>query len=251
VKRDDTLAAYKHLGVSRDSVLAQPRITPTLRILEREINRPLGEGVDASGRPVVFTFDADASLDYLAASEDPDALAVVATANRVPPYYRSLLPIEAFCAASGVRPHRILELILARVVMLGARAASVMTAVGAPRVARLVLENAGLPGREGVRDRELVLKSVGVIPSPKGAQTIVNVSAQSTASAASAAAPVQVAAPEATIRRLVDHLNAALPAPEPVAALPFHVPAEPVAAVSPADVVDADADADDDLEADD
>jgi hypothetical protein len=57
---------------------------------------------------------------------------------------------------------------------------------------------------DGFKDREMLAKVTGLIPSPKGPQVRVNVTQNSsaTAVAASAAPP-----PEQTIRRMVDRFN--------------------------------------------
>jgi hypothetical protein len=90
--------AYERLGLDPNMVQTAPFLRTNLRRIARCINQGRGE------RPVH-------PFSYLCSSEDPDAIKVAKLYLAVPESYRKLLPVEAYCQAAGVSPHRVLELL--------------------------------------------------------------------------------------------------------------------------------------------
>lgn len=195
-------ALLAKLGTSEESLRQSPRITPELR----RIARALESASSNAPRDPYY---------YLAASDAPEARAILTQREKLSPPHRKLIPIEAFCLAASISPLRILEIITATAVRLGAQASTIIAAVSHPRVVEKTVEMALTDGGES--DRTTLHKATGFLPTPKGSQTVVHIAANASANAA-AAAPVVVQAPppEHTIKTLVDRFNerrASLPAP--------------------------------------
>lgn len=114
------------------------------------------------------------------------------------------VPIEAFCLAAKVNPMNVLEALVAIMVRLRAQESAVLAAVAHPEVVRTTIDSAGIIGKDGARDREMLHKNAGFLPVAKGSQTIVQVNqSQSQQQATITTAPP----PEHTIRRLTDRFN--------------------------------------------
>jgi hypothetical protein len=212
--------AYEALGVSQDDVSRSIQITPQLKAVASVIRRA---GLSKAARSWPW---------YLETSDHADARKLLDIYYSTLKSHRRFLPIEAFCVAAGVSPLRILELITATCVRLGAQAATIIAAVNHPRVVEKTVEMALTD--DGHLDRSDLHKAVGFLPTAKGSHTIVNVQqvATATAQAAVAAPP-----PENTIRRMVNRFNdsraPALPADTgsiPVPEVMPHEELEPVAA---------------------
>lgn len=211
-----TLGALRQLGVSYDDVAALPQITPQLRAISRTIRRagqPRRKRGEPNENPVPYGPGADLTTAwplYLAASDDPDIVKLLAARRSVPPSTARLLPIEAFCAASGVSPLRVIEVLVAAVVRQGAQASTIIAAVSHPRVVQKTVEMALTD--DGTEDRATLHKAVNFLPTPKGNTTIINNTPMANASAR-AESHAQAAAvappPEQTIRRLSDRFNEA------------------------------------------
>jgi len=71
---------------------------------------------------------------FLSAATDPDARKLLESYYSISKSLRDVLPIEAYCCASGVSTLRVLEIITATCVRLGAQASSMIAAVTHPRV---------------------------------------------------------------------------------------------------------------------
>lgn len=240
-ERVDVPIAYRRLGVDRAAVALAPQITPQLRMIQKTIRRAgqprvtrqqtIAHPDNSTERKAVSTTVTEAEAApygpggdiltawplYLSGIDDDEIRALLAKRRSLPHVYARLLPIEAFCLAAGVSPLRVLELLVATIVRQGAQSATIIAAVSHPRVVQKTVEMALTD--DGIEDRTTLHKATGFLPTPKGAQTTVNVSANaranSTAQAAAVAPP-----PEQTIRRLSDRFNEARLAPaQPVAAL--------------------------------
>lgn len=182
-------ALLAKLGVTEESLAACVRISPELGRITRAIK------------------SANSNLPrdpfyYLAASDAPEARAILAARERISRGNRKLVPIEAFCIAAAVPPMRVLEVITATAVRLGAQASAIIAAVAHPKVVEKTVEMALTD--EGIEDRTTLHKHTGFLPMPKGSQTIIHNVAN-----ASASAPTVIAAPppERTIKTLVDRFN--------------------------------------------
>lgn len=233
------VTAWEQLGVTRADTERTPQITPQLRAISHTIRRQdqprvrrrvrtlkgsLMSLVTDTEQRAPYGPGADVHLSwpvYLHQSDAPEARAVLDKYYTLPKNLARLLPIEAFCLAAQVSPLRIVEILAATLVRLGAQASSVIAAVNHPRVVAKTVEMALTD--EGHEDRADLHRATGFLPLPKGAQTVVNVQAQASAGAqAQAAAPIVAPAPEQTIRRLADRFNDVryLPTPVTPASLP-------------------------------
>jgi len=229
IARDEGLV---RLGIDAEKLAAAPRITQQLRMIARTIRGgrnaepPYGPGADIDTAWAV----------YLDGSDDDGARFIRAIYYSIPKHMRRALPIEAFCVAAGVSPLKILEVLTATLVRLGAQASTVIAAVNHPRVVEKTVEMALTD--DGVKDREMLHKHANFLPTPAGAKTSIVVTQTATAQAAAVPAPP----PEQTIRRLADRFNLARTLPESASTTPM--PAAPP--VTDADVVEAEYTTEDD-----
>lgn len=251
VRNLTVMEAYGRLGVKPEAVALAPQITPELRAIARTIRRagqpkktrkrlkPDGRGAgdltiaEDTRHSAPHGPGADLSVSwikYLQASDDPDAQKISQSYHSIPKFMRPHLPIEAYCIAAAVSPMRVLEILTAIVVRMGAQASTIIAAVNHPRVVQKTVEMALTDN--GVEDRNTLHKATGFLPTPKGAQTTIQVVQNAQANASARAESASAAAPsaESTIRRLADRFNESRSlASAPVATLP---------AASEADAID-------------
>lgn len=188
-------AALATINVDEIHLMTSPRITP-------EIGR-ITAAIRAAG-----TGDLNLPADpyyYLAASDSPEARALMSIRDSARAHVRRMLPIEAFCISAKVSPLRILEIITATAVRLGAQASTIIAAVTHPKVVEKTVEMALTD--EGVEDRTILHKATGFLPSPKGSQTTIHVAANANAAAHHQTAVVSAPPPEHTIKTLNDRFN--------------------------------------------
>jgi hypothetical protein len=222
--------AYPFLGITAEEVAVAPQITPQLREIARTIrragqpkrirrNKIVNSGVDSTTQTTVsVTIDDEHAAPYgpgadlprswphyLSSDDHADARKVLLAYHSIPHYCRDVLPIEAFCVAAKVSPLSILGILVGSIVRMGAAARTVIAMVNQPRVVQKSVEMALTD--DGIADRELLAKATGFLPTPKGAQTIVNVAAN--ANAAATAQSASAPPPEQTVRTLVDLFNEA------------------------------------------
>lgn len=214
--------AYRQLGVRPEDATQGIQISPQLRAIAKTIRRAgqprvttriLGGGRDdvpteertEHASPYGPGSDIYTSWPwYLSTSEDPAARKVLEAYYSIPQIHRTLLPVEAFCIAASISPMRVLELITAACVRIGAQASTIIAAVNHPRVVEKAVEMALTD--EGHADRTDLHKAVGFLPTAKGSQTTIQVVQTATASAQQASV-VAAPAPEQSIRRLVNRFN--------------------------------------------
>lgn len=234
MKRPDLTRAriYSLLGVTVEEVAVATQITPDLREIAKTIRRAgqpkrvrrskvVNSGVDSTTNTTINVaideetpppYGPGADLPtawphYLASDDHPDAKKVLLAYHSIPHYCRQLLSIEAFCVAAKVSPLSILGILVGTIVRKGASGRTIIAMVNQPRVVQKSVEMALTD--EGIADRELLAKATGFLPSPKGAQTIINVDNKSSANANATAASVSAPPPEQTVRTLVDMFNEA------------------------------------------
>jgi len=203
-------AALAKLNVSESDVAVVPRVTPQIRIIMAELRRMGREQKTETNVP-------SEPIYYVDCSDDPEARRFRESWYSVPKSWRKALPLEAYCAASGVSSVRLLSIIVSTVVRLSASASAILAAAYHPQVVRKTVEMALTD--EGHEDRVVLHKATGFLPQPKGSSTTINVQQRNEqVSVAAIAAPP----PEQTIRRLADRLNAAKGLPPAVpSALPI------------------------------
>ena len=181
-------AAYRALGIAPNDVLLCPKVTPLLKRICRE-------GTEAKG--------VAAAIQYLRASSEPIARQFICVYDDpyVSGYARRYLPLEAFCLAAKLDPTDLLGPITRVAHLHGAMIGAITAAERHPEIVRASLDAAMLP--DGSTDRMANLKHMGYLPSPKGSSVNVNVNASATAQSA-AKSEGALAAPEDTIRRIVE-----------------------------------------------
>jgi hypothetical protein len=212
---------YSLLGITAEEVAVAPQITPELReiaqtlkregqprVIHKLIGNPAtGNITDISVEHVDPPAGADIHLtwpEHLATDDHADAKKVLIAYHSVPSG-RKLLSIEAYCVAAKVSPLSILGILVGSIVRRGASGRTIIAMMNQPRVVQKSVEMALTD--DGIADRELLAKATGFLPTPKGAQTIVNVAAN--ANAAATAQSASAPPPEHTVRTLVDLFNEA------------------------------------------
>jgi hypothetical protein len=214
----DRLDGYRILGIQERDVARGVQITPQLKaitavlkgkgmpkvvrriegsIIETETTRvpPYGPGSDLT----------QSWPWYLQSCDSPDASKILVAYLSIAKRYRRSLPVEAFCIAANVPPMRVLELLTGAIVRQGANASTIIAAVNHPRVVEKTVEMALTDG--GIEDRNTLHKAVGFLPTPKGAQTTIQVTQNAQTNASAQAASVPAPPPEATIRRIANRFN--------------------------------------------
>jgi hypothetical protein len=191
--------ALRKLGIEPKALLSVPQITPMLT--------EIAQGLTDRGLPSDPYY-------YLNASSDLEARGLMAVYNQSWKQVRDVLPLEAFCVASGVDPNRILDCIIKSIERLNALSAAVKLSVSQGEVVDATV-NAAKDIDNGHKDRRLHMQVSGLMPMPRGARTVVNVQTSANATAAPVQAVIAAPSPEQTIKRLSERLHAvraALPA---------------------------------------
>lgn len=184
---EQRLSAYKKLGVTAQQVAALPQITYFIR---RRLRMTLST-----------------ALGYLRASSLPEAREILRLYDTTD-FTRAERPkvtLEALCAAASISPPAVLELIGGAATRLNLTHAAHVAASASGRVMAKTVEMALTD--DGVKDRTLVHRITGMLPTPKGASIIVNNSPSASATAVAQSAAVAAPPPEQTIRRLADRFN--------------------------------------------
>jgi len=145
--------AYQLLGITLKDVQRIPYFGAQLRKIARTVRGASKYG--AARDPV-------RALDFLEASEDPEARKVLKPYLSIPESYRRLLPPEAFCYVAGVSPWVVLEAVTIVAVRQGAMASAVLAAVHHPRIVQKTVEMALRD--EGAKERLILHKAVGFLP---------------------------------------------------------------------------------------
>lgn len=224
-------AAYASLGISPDDILIV--VTPQLGQLRALLTRR------AKALPARTKFPTSPYY-YLAASGDADARKVLGAYYSLDRSARRWLPIEAYCVAARVSPLHILEVIIATAERISRQISAMIAVVTHPQLVDKSVEMALTD--DGIEDRMAMHKAVGFTPSPRGAQTIINVQASAAANAAARVAELPPA--ETTIREMADTFNQSRGALPSADVAPDSLPACVTDAVLVEDGADDDSDED-------
>ena len=176
--------AHKHLGVRAQDAVRFPFLRDALRRIARQLNQ--GRAKDAPLHP----------FDLLQASDREEARRLWSVYDKVPPTFRRFLCPEAVCQAARVDPSRVVGWITEVAVRQNLQVAALVAAVSHARVVSKAVAVALTDA--GHADRQDLHKAVGFLPTPKSAQTIVNVNQQATA----VAPIVPLSSPESSIAML-------------------------------------------------
>lgn len=177
----------RKLGVTPEQILALPQITPYItRQLKLPRERVIG----------LLRMSSDAEVTRFLEAYD---------SHLVPEEQRANFNYEFYCAASGLSPLRLLELLAAQIVRQGAQHSALTAALRHPEVVQATIDSALVLGPDGKGDRDTIHKAVGFLPQPKGAQTTIQI--QANAHAGAIAAAVSAPPPELTIKSLTDRFN--------------------------------------------
>jgi len=138
--------AYERLGVTESEVSTQVKITHIVASLKG---------------------GATGAIGYLRGCEHEDAKKILAAYDSIPFRHAVLLPIEAFCAASGITTKRALELITSACFEQSAQQTELLVRSMHPDIVQAGLMTAATPGKDGVADRKMVYQHTNFTPMPK------------------------------------------------------------------------------------
>lgn len=139
-----TQVAYERLGVSESEVNLVPRITHILKHLPYGI---------------------DQAIEFLRGSSEKDAVKFLSVYDSLPVTTRELLPIEAFCVASGLGTKRVLELITGACFEQSATTTELIVRAAHPDIVKASASYAMMP--TGDKDRKLIFQHTNFTPMPK------------------------------------------------------------------------------------
>jgi len=144
---------YVRLGITEAEVASAPQITHILRELPATSPRAKDGGIALA-------------LTFLRGSSDPDAKKFLTVYDQIPVTRRHLLPIEAYCVASGLTTKRLLELVTGACFEQSSITATLLAKAAHPQVVATTVKSA-LNAKHGFKDREALHKHAGFIPVPK------------------------------------------------------------------------------------
>jgi hypothetical protein len=125
-------------------------------------------------------------LRYLEGSEEPEAQAVIKLYRKMPKYWVRHVPLEAYAVAAKISPTKLFGLIAEEMMDEGQKTIELLTRASHPEVVQKTIQMALKPS--GVKDREMIHRAIGFLPTPKNSCTVVNnrahIDARSTANVA-------------------------------------------------------------------
>lgn len=199
-------AYYKKLGITPEQVETLPKITKHLKKLMAEM--------PAKDMPDDIEY-------YLEAAADPVAMKVKQKRALLNYNQKKRVSLEELCAAAEVSPHELQSSIMDAIHRLFRYDATFKLSSSQTDVADKTVQMAMQD--EGFKDREMYMKIVGLMPQPKGAQTLINVTQHAQHSPQTI---VMAPSADSSIRRLSDRMNKLLPAAEVVDVLAEQNPEE-------------------------
>lgn len=176
--------AYERLGVSKEEVSKQPVITSVLK-------SSLAKGTDSA-------------IEYLRGSHESDSRKFLDVYDSIPNSVRIILPIEAFCIASGLTTRRVLELITGACFEQSANVAELISKAAKPKLVGVAVKAA--LKQKNFEDRKLILQHEGYAPIPK--TQVVNVQGDvNTDNRIQSVSIGELASTEKTMSRINDRFN--------------------------------------------
>ena len=142
--------AYEKLGITEAEANNVPKITHILKELPKKL---------------------DQAIEFLRGSHEPDATKLLVVYGSLPISTRKLLPIEAFCVASGLTTKRVLEVITGACFEQSDATAALLSKAAKPLIVKRTIKLANK--EKNWDDRKTLLQHEGYAPVPK--TQIVNV----------------------------------------------------------------------------
>ena len=107
----------------------------------------------------------DAVLEYLRASDRPEAREILELWVSTSTTYRRVLPFEAFCVAAGVKPMDMFVIVAMQICFEGGDAEKALASITRGDAVDGWLERARTPG--GWRERRMLAQQIGFVPAGK------------------------------------------------------------------------------------
>ena len=188
-------AALEHLGVTSKELDDVAPVTPLLRRLCGV--KKGGEFMSEPHRKKVLNY-----IKYNDSSEAKRFLKAY-DAENLTDEDRDCLPMEAYCIKAGITTNRLLEMVLGSFVNMNAQLSTITAMVDHPQVVERTVKFAKTLA--GAKHAEMLYRATGFLPSPRGAQTIVNVNQN--AALVSKASTAQLPPMDTMIRSISDRFN--------------------------------------------
>lgn len=145
--KDSRLAkAYERLGITEEECKAAPQISHILKSVE-------------GGIPQI--------IEYIRGSEADEARRWVKVYDDLPISVANLLPFEAFCVAANITTKKMLEVITGACFEQATVTSNLIAKAAHPKIIKASVESAGLLGKEGWSDRQMLHQREGFAPIPK------------------------------------------------------------------------------------
>lgn len=163
---DRSAAARKRLGITQQDMEGVPRVTDRIR-----------EGAGS----------VEAAIAALRGDDAADAILFISKYDSVTESDRERLTLEEFLVAAGLTPRRFVEVVTGALMQQASDVTKMLVSVAQPKVTaatvKAATEERPILDREGeivgyapgdVKAQEIFHKISGLLPTPKGAQTIIN-----------------------------------------------------------------------------
>jgi len=113
-----------------------------------------------------------AALRYLESSEEPEAEAIIKLCRKLPKYWVRQIPLEAYALAVKISTGRLFGLIAQELMDESEKVVELLTRARHPEVVQKTIQMALKPS--GVKDRQMLHKATGFLPTPKNSFTLIN-----------------------------------------------------------------------------
>jgi hypothetical protein len=138
------------LEVTPEQLAAAPRIEHLLK--------PIGT------RAAVF--------EYLSASEEPEVRAIFQLRQRLTEEQKNAVPIEAYALAVKISPKKLFGFIMQEVMDQSSKTVTMVAKLHHPAIIETTIKQAKKAA--GVKDREMMHKALGFLPTPKNSVTVIH-----------------------------------------------------------------------------
>lgn len=173
-------------------------------------------------------------VQYAVLEHNQDAQRWFAVYADLTEYERGIVNFDDVCAASGVKPSKLMAATISAAMEAGRDVGNFVAALSHPKVVQAMVDSALKQDSEiGLKDRHAFLQGMGMLPVPRG--TTINLSASATAQAAAAAHEPSVP----SFAQDLGTIAAAHRSAQPALSLPAGGPADPALAGFGLPVVDA------------
>lgn len=118
-----------------------------------------------------------AFIDALRLVPNEESASIVARWDHSTPVERESFSIHQIVIGEGLNPVKVVAWMAAALYAYNSQIAHMLNAISQPSVMQAGIDSAQLPGREGIGDREMLLKISGILKDKSGALVNINLGA--------------------------------------------------------------------------